>query len=225
VTHLGQRLSALIDGELEGSERERVLVHMARCGSCRDEVAALRMLKRRMNALGEAAAGAGLTGPAGAGLTGRLMSLSELMGLDDSKLSSGMPSGETIWPPPPPAGGWPMHGRPEPPRQPGQRGQPGQAAKAADHDSRPDQRAGRYFLAGSLMIFLAGLGTAAVIAGGEPQARAPAPPVTPSVDVLVTPHGATNHETTFENAPELLPLRPGQWLQPGVDATSLPGRP
>ena len=39
---------------LTASERERVLLHMARCGSCRDEVAALRMLKRRMNALGEA---------------------------------------------------------------------------------------------------------------------------------------------------------------------------
>ena len=81
MTHLGQRLSALIDGELEGSERERVLVHMTRCGSCRDEVAALRMLKRRMNALGEAAAGAGLTG--------RLMSLSELMGLDEPRLGRG----------------------------------------------------------------------------------------------------------------------------------------
>ena len=52
MTHLGQRLSALIDGELDGSERERVLVHLAKCGSCRDEVAALRMLKRRMNAPG-----------------------------------------------------------------------------------------------------------------------------------------------------------------------------
>ena len=62
MTHLGQRLSALIDGELDLDERDRVLMHMARCGSCRDEVAALRMLKRRMNALGEAAAGAGLTG-------------------------------------------------------------------------------------------------------------------------------------------------------------------
>lgn len=226
MTHLGQRLSALIDGELEGSERERVLVHMTRCGSCRDEVAALRMLKRRMNALGEAAAGAALTGPAGAGLTGRLMSLSDLMGLDDPRLSGGMPAGETIWPPPPPPGGWPMHGRPEQPEQAGQPGQPGQGAEAADHDSRPDQRAGRYFLAGSLVIFLAGLGTAAVIAGGEPQAQAPAPPVTPSVDVVVAPHSAMTQETTFGNGQALLRQRPGHsWLRPYVDATSLPGRP
>jgi hypothetical protein len=214
VTHLGQRLSALIDGELVGSERERVLLHMGRCGSCRDEVAALRMLKRRMSALGEAAAGAGLTGPAGAGLTGRLMSLSELMDLDDSKLSGDMPSGETIWPPTAHAGGWPMHERP---------GQPEQAAKPADHENRPDQRAGRYFLAGSLVIFLAGLGTAAVIAGGEPQAKAPAPPVTPSVDVMVAPQ---NHAAGFGTGGAALFMpRPGhQWFQPDLGAASLPGR-
>jgi anti-sigma factor RsiW len=156
LTHLGQRLSALIDGELDGSERERVLLHMAKCGSCRNEVAALRMLKRRMNDLGEAAAGAGLTG--------RLMSLRE------SGLADSMPSAEAGWPPPPPPGGWEF---------------PREAA-------RSEQRAGRYFLAGSLVVFLAGLGTAAFIAGGEPQAQAPSPPVAPRVDVLVVPHGQAN---------------------------------
>jgi len=156
MTHLGQRLSALIDGELEMTERDRVLIHLTRCGSCRDEAAALRMLKRRMNALGEAAAGAGLTG--------RLISLSE------SALDRGMMPTDAAWPPPPPPEGW-------------------QASETSD---KPELRAGRYFLAGSLVVFLAGLGTAAVIAGGEPQARAPAPPVTPSVDVLVIPHNSVN---------------------------------
>jgi anti-sigma factor RsiW len=155
LTHLGQRLSALIDGELDGSERERVLLHMAKCGSCREEVAALRMLKRRMNELGEAAAGAGLTG--------------RLMRLRESGLADGMPVADVAWPVPP-ARGWEF---------------PGDGA-------RPEQRAGRYFLAGSLVVFLAGLGTAAFIAGGEPQAQAPSPPVAPSVDVLVVPRGSAN---------------------------------
>jgi len=152
VTHLGQRLSALIDGELYGSERERVVLHMAKCGSCQDEVASLRMLKRRMNSLGEAAATAGLTG--------RLMQLSE------SAMAGHGPMAEADWPPSQPADGWGMsHGA-----------------------GRPDNRPARFLLAGSIAVLLAGLGTAAFIAGGDAQAQAPALPVTPSVDVLVVPH-------------------------------------
>jgi anti-sigma factor RsiW len=61
VSHLGHRLSALIDGELDGVERDRVLVHLAKCEPCRSEAVALRTLKRRMNALGETAADSALT--------------------------------------------------------------------------------------------------------------------------------------------------------------------
>ena len=77
MSHLGHRLSALIDGELDGVERDRVLVHLAGCDTCREDAVALRTLKRRMNALGEAAADSGLTRrlmglaqPSGAGLQG-----------------------------------------------------------------------------------------------------------------------------------------------------------
>jgi anti-sigma factor RsiW len=59
--HLGERLSALIDGELSDAQRERVLAHLARCDDCRQEAAALRLLKRRMHGLGEAAAADALT--------------------------------------------------------------------------------------------------------------------------------------------------------------------
>jgi anti-sigma factor RsiW len=181
VTHLGQRLSALIDGELEGSERERVFLHMARCDSCREEVVALRTLKRKLSALGEAAAGAGLTG--------RLMGLSALGNLADSESAADPPPswparpgdvrgrGEDADGPPP---SWPD--RPD-----GVRGR-GQGSA--------EQRTGRYFLAGSLAVFLAGLGTAAFIAGGEPQPLAPTPPVTPSVDVMVFPHGPSGDTGT-----------------------------
>jgi anti-sigma factor RsiW len=165
MTHLGQRLSALIDGELDSSERDRVLIHLTRCGSCRDEAAALRTLKRRMNALGEAAAGAGLTG--------------RLIGLSAASPGQWTPPADSTSAPPPPPQDWP----------------------AADPDSRTDVRAGRYFLAGSLVLFLAGLGTAAVIAGGDPQARAPAPPVTPSVDVMLIPHQAVNGPASVGTRP------------------------
>jgi predicted anti-sigma-YlaC factor YlaD len=61
VSHLGRRLSALIDGELSHAQRERVLGHLTRCESCRREAAALRALKHRMHALGEATANTALT--------------------------------------------------------------------------------------------------------------------------------------------------------------------
>jgi anti-sigma factor RsiW len=75
MSHLGERLSALIDGELSHDQRDRVLAHLAKCEPCRREAAALRLLKRRMRTLGEATAGTGLTdrlmamaGPPGGGL-------------------------------------------------------------------------------------------------------------------------------------------------------------
>jgi hypothetical protein len=52
VSHLGRWLSALVDGELDGEERDRVLNHIAGCEACRQETNAMRALKRRLTALG-----------------------------------------------------------------------------------------------------------------------------------------------------------------------------
>jgi anti-sigma factor RsiW len=62
MSHLGQRLSALIDSELSDFERDRVLAHLAGCDECRGEAIALRALKQRIHALGEAMADTALTG-------------------------------------------------------------------------------------------------------------------------------------------------------------------
>ncbi len=43
--HLGDRLSALVDGELGHDARERVLAHVATCAKCKAEVDAQRTLK------------------------------------------------------------------------------------------------------------------------------------------------------------------------------------
>jgi anti-sigma factor RsiW len=85
MNHLGQRLSALIDGELGHADRDRVLVHLARCEACRAEAVALRMLKRRMNALGGAAADSALTH--------RLMGLA----LPGDRGADGSAAGEPNW--------------------------------------------------------------------------------------------------------------------------------
>src|SRR5260370_38921284 len=55
MSHLGDRLSAFVDGELSHDERDRLLAHLASCQDCRAEAAALRALKRRVGALGDAA--------------------------------------------------------------------------------------------------------------------------------------------------------------------------
>ena len=61
MSHLGRRLSALIDGELNGAERDRVHAHLARCVTCRAEAKELRELKRRMSALRDVASDDTLT--------------------------------------------------------------------------------------------------------------------------------------------------------------------
>lgn len=71
MSHLGQRLSALIDGELTEAERDRVLTHLAGCEPCRREASALRVLKQRMNSLSS-----GLPdGDTDSALASRLMSM------------------------------------------------------------------------------------------------------------------------------------------------------
>jgi len=53
VSHLGEQISALVDGELTGAELDRANAHLAACERCRTEAAALRQLKRELRALGE----------------------------------------------------------------------------------------------------------------------------------------------------------------------------
>src|SRR5262249_45918022 len=50
---LGRWLSAQVDGELRGVERDRVLNHIAGCEACREEANTIRALKRRMTELGD----------------------------------------------------------------------------------------------------------------------------------------------------------------------------
>lgn len=61
MSHLGRRLTALIDGELSAAERDRAHAHLARCTACRAEANELRALKKRMRGLQDLAADADLT--------------------------------------------------------------------------------------------------------------------------------------------------------------------
>lgn len=62
MSHLGEYLSALVDGELTGAELDRANAHLAACERCRAEAAALRDLKRQLRGLAAAAGTAAGTG-------------------------------------------------------------------------------------------------------------------------------------------------------------------
>ncbi len=68
MSHLGDRLSALVDGELDGAERDRAYAHLASCEQCRTEAAELRALKRKLSTLLSRA-------PAEAAMTRRLIAM------------------------------------------------------------------------------------------------------------------------------------------------------
>ena len=68
MSHLGDRLSALVDGELDGAERDRAHAHLASCEQCRAEAAELRALKQKLRGLMSRA-------PAEAAMTRRLIAM------------------------------------------------------------------------------------------------------------------------------------------------------
>ena len=68
MSHLGDRLSALVDGELDGAELDRAHAHLASCERCRAEAAELRALKQKLRGL---AAGV----PTDADMTRRLIAI------------------------------------------------------------------------------------------------------------------------------------------------------
>ncbi|GAA5077151.1 anti-sigma factor RsiW [Thermocatellispora tengchongensis] len=61
MSHLGERVSALVDGELSHGERERALAHLTFCADCRAEVESMRALKSRLRSLDGPAMPADLT--------------------------------------------------------------------------------------------------------------------------------------------------------------------
>ncbi|MGK5555949.1 anti-sigma factor family protein, partial [Actinomadura kijaniata] len=74
---LGERLTALVDGELGHEERELALAHLAFCDRCRKEADALRRLKSRLRGLSDLPAAEGAdTTPTG-DFMARLMALGE----------------------------------------------------------------------------------------------------------------------------------------------------
>lgn len=184
---LGERLTALVDGELGHEERERALAHLAGCAQCRAEADGLRRLKGRLRGLADLPASDGADDlPSGDFLT-RLHSL----------------AGSADAPPPGPPPG-PLSGpRAGPAARPLRSSGRGPSAYTRPRDTRPAGRAAtatataaalarrsprrRYLVVGAATLFI-GLGTASYAAGG----RQDAPTVTPAFDRFAVEHALTS---------------------------------
>lgn len=169
MSHLGDLLSALVDGELGGAERDRAYAHLAGCTQCRAEAAELRALKQKLRSLTTGA-------PAEAALTRRLIAMTG-------------PGG----PLPPPRR--PLRVVPGPrsaTRWGGLRIR--RSTRPGTRRPRPAHRR-RYLVLGTVSLVV-GLGTAAFSAGGGGQA-APGPRITPPVELYSVEHAIITGEVPF----------------------------
>jgi anti-sigma factor RsiW len=211
MSHLGDRLSALVDGELSHDERDRVHAHLASCQDCRAEAAALRALKRRVGALGDAAMDARVLA--------RLFALAEpgepVPVRPRAFPGSGAPRPALLmYPDTPVAAAWPPGGTRGPARPPTRRWR--ERAGLPQGPGRRGRRFGRRrtpyvvaSLASFLVVGVAGLSFA--VGGGQ---GAPGPHITPPVDMFTVEHSVTTGEVPFANpaatfVPTLAPPRGG----------------
>ncbi len=180
MSHLGDRLSALVDGELGGAERDKAYAHLARCEQCRTEAAALRDLKRQLRAL---AADRPEVAAAEADVMRRLMTMTGV-GIQQPQRRLRVPR---------PGLSRPSRGL----RPPGPGGnQPGGTQRPQIR--RFSRRHRRYLAVGAVTVMV-GLGTAAfTVGGGDP---APGPKITPQMQLYSEEHAITTGEVPFAGVP------------------------
>jgi len=164
--HLGERISALVDGELGHQERDRALAHIAHCPPCRSQLEEERRVKDRL-----ATAPAPPASPA---LSARLLALAEP--------GEPMPPRERRMPLTPVVPTLPAPGRGRPGGRTDPRG-PGRLRA-----STPRRRRARYTAATAVSAVGLVLGTA-FMAGAAPQQ--PGAPVLPPAAELSVEHAAT----------------------------------
>jgi anti-sigma factor RsiW len=200
VSHLGERLSALVDGELDHDERDRVLAHLAGCDECRAEAEAQRRLKQRLRSLGDAAPSPDL-------LT-RLYTMGEPGGPIPPRAR---PMPGTAKPPVVARPSARRPGAPSGPAGPGDTRPAGRSARRGGKVGGPGGRAGgrgvgpghdvtrggagrrrprmRYLAVGAATVAVLGVGTAGFMAGGD---QGGLPRVAPALDQFAVEHALTS---------------------------------
>jgi anti-sigma factor RsiW len=179
VSHLGDLLSALVDGELSGAELDRANAHVAACGACRVEANALRRLKHELHALAEVYDAEGITnrllamsGPPGAEGPPGAANLADLA-YQESLAGLGRQRG----------------------RRRGARSQTAPYSAAPPGRRLTGRRRGRYVLWTTLSIIAVGIGSAAFGMGGSPGGAGPQ--ITPQLEVFDIQHAITSGDVPF----------------------------
>ena len=172
MSHLGEQISALIDGELTGLDLDRANAHLAACGRCRAEAAELRQLKRDLRALFE------FNGDDA--LTGRLLAMA---GPDNPDVTDDQD-------------------RVPPQRPRGEQDRPGRSADRWPPRGRSPARAtarsrGRYVLWSAISLFVIGVGTAAFTMGGAGGSASPGPKITPQLEMFSVEHAMISGDVPF----------------------------
>jgi anti-sigma factor RsiW len=174
VNHLGEQISALIDGELTGLDLDRANAHLAACGRCRAEAAELRQLKRDLRALFD------INGDDA--LTGRLLAMA---GPD-------VPDDRDRVPPQ-------RLRREQDPRERSTDRRPARGRSPARATARSR---GRYVLWGGISLFVVGVGTAAFTMGGAGGSASPGPKITPQLEMFSVEHAMISGDVPFPDPTE-----------------------
>jgi anti-sigma factor RsiW len=166
MTHLGDRISALVDGELGHQDRDRALAHVAHCAECRAELEAQREVKQLL---------ASARSPRPDAVTLSALQALAAPGGPVPPRARTMPQGPLV-PDLPPPGRRPRGGRLDS-RRPGHR----------------TARRARVVTAGALSVAGLVLGTAFVAGGSSGSSTGP---VVPPVAELSVEHGRTSTAVT-----------------------------
>jgi hypothetical protein len=178
MTHLGDRIAALVDGELGHQDRDRALAHVAHCGRCRQELDEQRSVRALL-------AGSAAPAPSAATVEA-LLSLAAPGGPLPPRART-MPQGPIV-PELPPPGRFGRTG-PRGSRDPQRAANRADSRRPGDPAARRQRSAGRGRLVAASALSVAGLvlGTAFVAGGAESGAG----PVVPPVAQLTVEHGRT----------------------------------
>jgi anti-sigma factor RsiW len=196
MSHLGDLLSAHVDGELDGAEQDKVSVHLARCQQCRAEAVELRTLKRQ---IGELA----IEVPAEADLAQRVLEIARLAEAAGPtgpvKAKRRAPSRDL---------GGPARGT-----SGNTRGNSGPGGPRTSRRPRLTRRR-RYLMLGTVSIVM-GLGTAAFSIGGGDAA--PGPRIIPQVELYSEEHAITTGGVPFDGpGPEMGPMTAASAASPAA---------